>query len=103
MIPLHKKLIIKDDDLEENGRWRQIREMDYEITKKYPKQIIDSPLLVPYDEPRPAPNGAFKDLMRNGPDEGFVRKLAALMPPEQKHKWKATLSDQMDVVMVDVL
>ena len=42
------------------------------------------------------------NLMLNGPDKGFVRKLAALMPPEQKHKWKATLTDQLDVVMVEV-
>ena len=76
--------------------------MDYEITKNYPKQIIDSPLLVPYDEPRVASGSARMNLMLNGPDKGFVRKLAALMPPEQKHKWKATLTDQLDVVMMEV-
>ena len=76
--------------------------MDYEITKNYPEQIVDSPLLVPYDSPQIAPGRARMELMLNGLDQGFVASLAALMPPERKHKWKPTLSDQMDVVMVEI-
>src|SRR3990167_6152547 len=95
----HRKLKIQSDDLEENGRWRQIREMDYEITKNYPKQIIDSPLLVSEEEsPRQRQNSDFLDLMMNGPADGIPYLVV-----KEKRKQKATLTDQLDVVMVDVL
>ena len=100
MNPQHlKKLIIEGRSSGESARWRQIREMDYEITKNYPKQIIDSPLLVSEEEsPRQRQNSDFLDLMMNGPADGIPYLVV-----KEKRKQKATLTDQLDIVMVDVL
>ena len=96
----HRKLKIQGPDLEENARWRQIREMDYEITKNYPEQmIIDSPFLAE-DAPVSPKTGlysGFKDLMMNGPADGIPHLIV-----KEKKKRKATLTDQLDVVMVEV-
>ena len=73
--------MIQGPDLEENGRWRQIREMDYKITKNYPEQVIDSPLLVPYDSPRERAHGAdangARPRLRSEPSGSYATRTEA--------------------------
>lgn len=105
-VPGHRKLLTgeqHEDHIirrETNQRWHQIRDNDHAIAMNMPEQIIEMPHF-DEEEVKPGRYGTFLDLMENGPDEHFVAKLAKLMP-EPKAKRKAALTENHDIIMVNI-